>query len=126
MTDLDQRRVAGWISEAFSILSVRTSGLSAAEIRLRLHFETLVRQLGSSPLRMVSDRVLRLPGQRTTLADVRVILLLLDRCLELFSRYEAVLTPQQRQVHGLVRETRRFAALELTARTRRRAEPVAA
>jgi hypothetical protein len=120
MTDLDHRRIAEWIGDAFAILCVRVAGFSEAEVKLRLGFEAILRQLGTSPLRAVTKAPPPLygaPGAST--ADLRQIIKALDSCLTVFTRYDAVLTTSQRHVAILVRATRRFAGDELAARTAR-------
>ena len=117
MTDLDQQRIAEWIGDAFAILCVRIGGLSAAERNLRLGFEAILRQLGTSPLRVVANSRPPLYSRATaSTADLRHILKALDCCLTVFQRYDAVLTEAQRRVQFLVRATRRFADEELRSR----------
>lgn len=118
MTEIAQQRVAEWIGDAFAILCVRVGGLSKAEVNLRLGFEAILRQLGTSPLRLVAESpppVTRVPA---TTADLRLIRKALDSCLAVFQRYERVLTPPQRRVHALVQSTREFAEQELRTRER--------
>lgn len=116
MTESDQQRIAEWIGDAFAILCVRVGGLSKAEINLRLGFEAILRQLGTSPLRVVAQT--RLPLSRTpaTTSDLRLIRKALDSCLTVFHRYDRVLTDAQRVVQALVRSARDFAEEELRAR----------
>ena len=117
MTALEQQRIAEWIGDAFAILCVRVGGISAAEKNLRLGFEALLRQLGTSPLRVVS-RTPPLPFAAATASttDLRHIAKSLDSCLAVFERYDAVLTAAQRRIQILVRATRRFADEELRSR----------
>ena len=118
MTDLDQQRVAEWIGDAFAILCVRVGGLSAAEKNLRLGFEAILRQLGTSPLREVAKATPPLHSRVTaTVTDLRHIVKALDCCLGVFQRYDAVLNAAQRRVQILVRAARRFAEEELHRRT---------
>jgi hypothetical protein len=122
MTDLDQQRVAEWIGDAFAILCVRTGSRSAAETQLRLGFESLLRQLGTSPLRLISRTappVFQLAAASPS--DLRQIIKALDSCLTVFDRYDAVLNAAQRRIQILVRATRRFADEELGARIAARA-----
>jgi hypothetical protein len=117
MTELDQQRVAEWIGDAFAILCVRIGGVSAAERNLRLGFEALLRQLGTSPLRMIAHHAP--PAFRTTTAsnaDLRHIRTALDSCLTIFARYDPVLNTDQRRIQLLVRATRRYADEELQSR----------
>ncbi len=117
MTDLDQQRIAEWIGDAFAILCVRVGGLSAAERNLRLGFEAILRQLGTSPLREISKSSPPLHARAVASAgDLRHIVKALDCCLAVFQRYEAVLTHAQRRSEILVRAPRRFAAEELRSR----------
>ena len=51
-----------------------------------------------------------------TTADLRQIAKALNCCLAVFERYDAILTPAQRDVQRLVQETRRFAEQELEGR----------
>lgn len=117
MNALDQQRVAKWIRDAFSILCVRLAGRSAAERNLRLAFESLLRQLRIAPLAVVA-RAAPAPYRRitATTADLRHIVKALDSCLAVYRRYEAILTPAQREMQRHVQDTRRFAAQELEAR----------
>jgi hypothetical protein len=118
MTDLDQQRIAEWIGDAFAILCVRVGGLSAAERNLRLGFEAILRQLGTSPLREVARSTPPLYTRATaTMSDLRQILKALDSCLAVFQRYDAVLNHAQRRIQILVRATRRFAEEELQSRS---------
>ena len=122
MTDLDQQRVAEWIGDAFAILCVRVGGLSAAERNLRLGFEAILRQLGTSPLRVIAKSAPPLHTRAiASIADLRHILKALDSCLAVFQRYDAILTNAQRRIQFLVRATRRFAEEELRSR---RAPPI--
>lgn len=117
MKDLDQQRVAEWIGDAFAILCVRVGGLSAAEKNLRLSFEALLRQLGTSPLRLVTNKPP--PPTRASPAstgDLRHIAKALDACLAVFQRYDAVLDVAQRRLLFLVRATRRYAQEEIDSR----------
>lgn len=117
MTALDQQRVAEWIGDAFAILCVRQSGLSASERNLRLGFEALLRRLRIPPLGVVTKVP---PGpfrrSRATPADLRHIIKALDSCLAVFKRYGGILTPAQLATQQLVEETRRHAKQELEAR----------
>jgi hypothetical protein len=122
MTDLDQQRVAEWIGDAFAILCVRVGGLSEAERNLRLGFEAILRQLGTSPLRVIAKSSPPLHTRATaSIADLRHIMKALDCCLAVFQRYDAILTNAQRRIQFLVRATRRFAEEELH---NRRAAPI--
>jgi hypothetical protein len=117
MRNADLQRIAEWIGDAFAILCVRAEGVSEAEANLRRGFESILRHLGSSPLRVVAQN--RLPLQRPVPAsgrDLRYIMKALDSCLASLARYDRVLTPDQRRVQILIRATRRFAEDELTAR----------
>jgi hypothetical protein len=117
--NVDQQRIAEWIGDAFAILCVRGQGGSEAETNLRRGFESLLRHLGSSPLRAVAEA--RVPVQRpvpASVTDLRYIIKALDSCLAAFDRYDPVLTVAQRKTQVLIRATRRFAEEELTARTR--------
>lgn len=117
MTDLDQQRIAEWIGDAFAILCVRVGGISAAERKLRLEFEAILRELGTSPLRIVARRtpvpLKRIPASD---GDLRHIVKALDACGRIFARYEAVLTRDQRQIRKLVLAAKSFAEEELEAR----------
>ena len=118
MTDLDQQRVAEWIGDAFAILCVRIGGLSEAERNLRLGFEAILRQLGTSPLRVIAKSTPPLHTRATaSAADLRHIMKALDCCLMVFQRYDAILTNAQRRIQFLVRATRRFAEEELRSRS---------
>src|SRR4051812_14020855 len=122
MTELDRQKVAEWIGDAFAILCVRISSASAAEKNLRLGFETMMRQLGTPPLRMVTRGTA--PAFCAVIAskgDLRTIVKALDCCLAIFHRYEAVLTEAQRRIQILVRATKRYAEEELSERSRPRA-----
>jgi hypothetical protein len=120
MTELDQRRVAEWIRDAFAILCVRASGRSDAERKLRLGFEALLRHLGTSPLHEVTRSSLPFPGgMHASTSDLRTIIKALDSCVVILQRYDSVLTTGQRRMQILVRATRRFAEEELGARTPR-------
>ena len=117
MRNLDQERIAEWIGDAFAILCVRVGGLSAAETKLRLGFETILRHLGTSPLHVVTKAGppphVQFPASR---GDLRQIMKALDSCLATFERYDAVLTSDQRRIQLLIRATRRFAEEELNSR----------
>jgi hypothetical protein len=117
VTALDQQRIAEWIGDAFAILCVRQSGLSDAETNLRLGFESILRHLRLPPLGVVA-RTAPAPYRRiaATTGDLRHILKALDSSLAIFERYEAVLSPTQREMRRLVQETRGFAEQELEAR----------
>lgn len=121
MTETDQQRIAEWIGDAFAILCVRVGGASKAEINLRLGFEAILRQLGTSPLRLVASTPPPLARGTTSTAELRLIRKALDSCLSVFRRYERVLTEQQRQVQALVRSARDFADEELRRRQRENA-----
>ena len=123
---LDQQRLAEWIGDAFAILCVRQSGVSEAEINLRLGFEHILRHLRTPPLGVVA-RTAPAPYRPipATTADLRHIVKALDSCLAVFERYEAILTPAQRDVQRLVQETRRFAEQELEGRRVQTVELVA-
>lgn len=120
MTDLDQQRVAAWIGDAFAILCVRISRSSLAETRLRRGFESILRELGTSPLRLIARRS-PLPAARgsVTSADLRHILSALDAALTVFDRYAWVLTPTQHRARELVLAARCHAAEELAAAPQR-------
>ena len=117
VTPLDQQRVAGWIGDAFAILCVRVGGVSEAETSLRLGFESILRQLRIPPLGVVA-KAAPAPYRRVaaTNADLRHILKALNSCLAIFQRYDAVLTPAQREVKNLVQHTLQFAEQEIEAR----------
>jgi hypothetical protein len=117
VTALDQQRVAEWVGDAFAILCVRQSGLSDAETNLRLGFETILRQLRIPPLGVVAKSA-PAPFRRiaATATDLRHISKALDCCLAIFERYDAILTPAQRDMQRLVQQTRRFAEQELESR----------
>jgi hypothetical protein len=118
MTEIDQQRIAEWIGDAFAILCVRVGGLSSAERNLRLGFEAILRQLGTSPLGIVAKSSPPLSSRATaSTADLRHILKALDSCLAIFERYNVALTSGQRQIQGLVRATRAYADDELRSRT---------
>ena len=118
MNALDQQRIAEWIGDAFAILCMRLGGFSAAEHNLRLGFDAILRQLGTSPLRMVAKNSALAPLSATTAssADLRHIVKALDSCLAIFERYDAVLTSTQRRIQILVRAARCHAEDELHAR----------
>lgn len=117
ITEPDQRRISEWIRDAFAILCVRASGRSESETKLRLGFEAILRQLGTSPLRELSHRSPPVYGHAAaTAGDLRTIIKALDSCLGVFQRYDAVLTTGQRRMQILVRATRRFAEEALVAR----------
>jgi len=128
MTDLDQRRIAEWIGDAFAILCVRVGGFSEAENKVRLGFESILRQLGTPPLRAITQAPppLFAPTTGASVADLRHIIKALDSCLAVFDRYSAVLTVAQRRIELLVRATRRHAHEELVHRTTRAAPAHAA
>ncbi len=120
MTELDQRRIAEWIGDAFAILCVRVGGFSEAETKVRLGFEAILRQLGTSPLRAIAKAPPPLFAQAgASTADLRHIIKSLDSCLAVFERYAAGLTNAQRQIETLVRATRRHAQDELLRRQSR-------
>jgi hypothetical protein len=114
VTDPDRQRIGEWIGDAFAILCVRVGGISAAERKLRLSFEAILRELGSSPLSVLA-RATPSPLKRMTAspADLRHIVKSLDACVRIFARYENVLTRHHRQIYDLVRAARRFAEEEL-------------
>lgn len=117
MTALDQRRIAEWIGDAFAILCVRVGGFSEAEHQVRLGFESILRQLGTPPLRAIAKApppIFTASGASTS--DLRHIVKALDSCLVLFDRYAAVLNASQRHTALLVRATRRHAQEELQNR----------
>lgn len=123
MTDFDQRRIQHWIGDAFTLLCVRSASASQYEKKLRLGFEVILRNLGTSPLQIIATSVL--PPCRLVSAsksDLRRILLALDRCLALYQRYDALLDAAQRRICGLVETTRHFALQELR-RLEARVEP---
>lgn len=125
MTELDQRRIAEWIGDAFAILCVRVAGFSEAEKNVRLGFETILRQLGTPPLRAIAKApppVFSQAGAST--GDFRQIIKALDSCLTVFQRYNGLLTIAQRRIEILIRATRRFAEEELQQRTTRTAPAV--
>jgi hypothetical protein len=116
---VDQQRIAEWIGDAFAILCVRGPAGSEAETNLRRGFESILRQLGSSPLRAVTEG--RVPVQKpmpASASDLKHIIKALDSCLAAFGRYDPVLTVTQRKTQVLIRATRRFAEEELAARHR--------
>jgi hypothetical protein len=117
MTDFDQQRIARWIRDAFTILCVRHAGSSPTERSLRLGFEAILIQLGTSPLHLAAS-TLPPPGRAAaaSLADLRRIIEALDRCRVIFQRYESMLSPTQCKVHALVETTRSYAMEELRAR----------
>ncbi len=117
MTERDHQRIAEWIGDAFAILCVRLGSFSMAETNLRLGFESILRQLGTSPLREVSRSApLRFGQVAASVGDLRNIIRALDACLGVFQRYDAVLTTAQRRVQILVRTSRRYAEEEVAAR----------
>src|SRR5690349_4354393 len=91
--------------------------MSAADTNLRLGFEAILRQLGTSPLRVVTQKppplVSSIPASA---ADLRHIIKALDSSLRVFARYDPILNPAQRRIQILVRATRRYAEEELNAR----------
>lgn len=116
---LDRRRIAEWIGDAFAILCVRVSGYSQAEKHLRLGFEAILRQLGTSPLGAVTKSPLPpYAPPSATAADLRLIIKALDSCLATFERYSAVLNPSHQRTEALIQATRRFAEEALHARRR--------
>jgi hypothetical protein len=116
---LDRRRIAEWIGDAFAILCVRVSGYSQAEKHLRLGFEAILRQLGTSPLGAITKSPLPpYAPPSATAADLRLIIKALDSCLATFERYSAVLNPSHQRMEVLIRATRRFAEEALHARRR--------
>lgn len=118
MTELDQRRIAEWIGDAFAILCVRLGGFSEAETRVRLGFESILRQLGTPPLRALSGFPVPLSSRTgATVTDLRLIVKALDSCLAVFDRYPGVLTPAQQHIQQLVRATRQHAEEELRNRS---------
>lgn len=120
MTDLDNRRIAEWIGDAFAILCVRVSGCSTAETKVRLGVEAILRHLGTPPLRAITARPPPLFAQTgASSADLRHILKALDCCLAVFNRYAAVLTPAERRIEILIRATRRHTEEELANRSTR-------
>ena len=120
MTDLDNRRIAEWIGDAFAILCVRVGGCSAAEAKVRLGVEAILRHLGTPPLRAITTRPPPLFAQAgASNSDLRHILKALDCCLGIFDRYAAVLTPDERRIEILVRATRRHTQEELASRNTR-------
>jgi hypothetical protein len=99
MRVVDQQRIAEWIGDAFAILCVRTNGRSAAEDNLRRGFESILRQLGTPPLRVVVQA--QFPAHRPTpasITDLKHIIKALDSCLSSLARYEAILTTAQRRI----------------------------
>jgi hypothetical protein len=117
VTTLDQQRLAEWIGDAFAILCVRQSGVSDAETNLRLGFESILRHLRIPPLGVLA-RTAPAPYRRVaaTSGDLRHILKALDSSIAIFERYDAILTPAQRDMQRLIQETRRYAEQELEAR----------
>ena len=114
---LDRRRITEWIGDAFAVLCVRVSGFSQAENHLRLGFEAILRQLGSSPLGAITKSPLppyAPPSARAS--DLRRIIKALDSCLAIFERYGAVLNSSYQKLETLIRTTRRFAEEALHAR----------
>ncbi len=123
LTLLEQRRITSWISDAFAILCVRVSGPSHAEKQLRLGFERILRQLGTSPLRAITKSPLpAYAAPAVTSFDLRFILQALDASLALSGRYGNALNQNQRRAEELMRATRAFASEELGVRTARRRE----
>lgn len=119
----ETRRIIRWISDAFAVLCVRTSGRSKAEKQLCLGFEAILRELGSSPLHAITSSPLpAYAPPSATSGDLRLILHALDSCLATFARYEAVLDATQRRIEARMRETRMYALAALAARGARRAE----
>lgn len=128
MTEFDHQRITSSIGDAFAILCVRAGRGSAAEKRVRLGFEAILRQLGTPPLRMIARSVPpagRVVGTSST--DWRQIIGALERCLAIFRRYEPLLNANQRRTRELVEATLRFAHEELRHQLMRRlsASPVA-
>jgi hypothetical protein len=124
MTGLDQQHISEWIGDAFAILCVRIGGMSSAEVNLRLGFETILRHLGTPPLRLLART--SPPGFgaiNATTGDLRQILKALDACLAIYHRYDAVLTTTQRRIQILVRATRRFAEDALGEKRERATAP---
>lgn len=118
MTERDQHRIAAWIGDAFAILCVRIDGFSAAEKQVRSGFEEILRQLGTSPLRIAA----RVPPpfgreRATSAADLRHILKALDACLAVFARYQPGLDEAQRRIQRLVTATRTHADEALRGHT---------
>lgn len=123
LTPRETRRIVRWISDAFAVLCVRTSGRSKAEKQLCLGFEVILRELGSSPLQAITSSPLPAYAPPcATSGDLRLIIQALDACLATFSRYEAVLDATQRRLDARIRETRAHAIAALGARTLRRPE----
>lgn len=120
MTEFDRQRISNWIADAFAILCVRAGGGSAAERQVRLGFEAILRQLGTSPLRVVARSVP--PAGRpipASTADWRQIIHALERCRLTFSRYEVSLNPPERRTRELIEKTQGFAQQELAVRNGR-------
>ncbi len=114
---LDRRRIAEWIGDAFAVLCVRVSGYSRAEKHLRLGFEAILRQLGTSPLGAITKTPLPpYAPPAATAADLRLIIKALDSCLATFERYGAVLNSSHQRMEVLIRTTRQFAEEALHAR----------
>ncbi len=114
---LDRRRIAEWIGDAFVILCVRVSGYSRAEKHLRLGFEAILRQLGTSPLAAITRTTLPpYTPPSATASDLRLIIKALDSCLATFERYGAVLNSSHQRMEVLIRTTRQFAEEALHAR----------
>lgn len=123
LTPVEQRKTRRWVSDAFAILCVRVSGHSHAEKQLRLGFEAILRQMGTSPLHAITASPLPVYAAPTvTSFDLRLILQALDSCLALFGRYGAVLNQNQRRIEEQIRTTRAFALEELGARITRRTD----
>jgi hypothetical protein len=117
VTDLDRQRIAASIGEAFAILCLRVGGASKAETNVRLGFEAILRQLGTPPLRLLSNGgPLRYRRGAASDAELRHILKALDTCSKIFERYQSALSPSERRIHTLVSATRDFAAEEIAAR----------
>jgi hypothetical protein len=117
MTEFDEQRIVGWVSEAFAILCVRAGGGSVAEKKVRLGFESILRQLGTPPLRIIARSMPPLGRViSASSGDWRQIINALERSLAIFDRYEALVTPAQRRTRELVAATRQFAHEELRAR----------
>lgn len=114
---LDRRRIAEWIGDAFAVLCVRVSGYSRAEKHLRLGFEAILRQIGTSPLGAITKTPLPpYAPPSATAADLRLIIKALDSCLATFERYGAVLNSSHQKIETLIRTTRQFAEEALHAR----------
>lgn len=119
MTDLDRQRIAACIGDAFGVLCARVGGSSTAETNLRLGFESILRQLGTPPLRFVSKGApLRYRRGAATAGELKHILKALDASLAIFDRYASSMSPAEQRVQTLIVATRQFADDALGERKR--------